>query len=146
MVALAALFLGLSIGAYPAAAQSTESTGLAATPNVTVRGGVGNIRTKTFPFNPAGAQSARDEVHDRSKCGDAFCTIQIVAGNYKVFKLSGCDTFDLHAFGGLFDSHNHGSLTAQFLDQWNTPIGWYRGGMKDPVQWDPVYAVRLCQP
>jgi hypothetical protein len=63
---------------------------------------------------------------------------------YRVFSLSRCETFDLHNFRGLFDAHNHGTLTVEFLDRGDGVIGWYRGGMRDPVNWDPVWAVRTC--
>lgn len=101
------------------------------------------MRTKHFDLGDAGAKAARDWVHGNS-CGDAFCTIQWTAGGYLAFGLSGCDTFDLHNFWGLFDSHNHGSLTVHFLNRSGVVIGRYAGGMHDPVKWDPVWAVRTC--
>ncbi|MGW1213782.1 hypothetical protein ACWD5F_29610 [Streptomyces sp. NPDC002499] len=140
---LAALMSVLSIGAHPAAARPAAPTAVAGDPSANPRSG-GTVRTKHFDLGDAGASAARAWVHNRNSCGDAFCTIQWTAGGYLAFGLSGCDTFDLHNFRGLFDAHNHGSLTVTFLNQWGKEIGWYTGGMHDPVNWGPVWAVRTC--
>ena len=139
VLALAGIFSILSVGA-PSAVAQTAVTGI---PSADPRSD-GQVRFWDFPLTSAGGAAARAWVHDRNKCGDAFCTIQRLSNAYRVFSLSGCDTFDLYGFTGYFDAHNHGSLTVHFLDSRDAVIGRYAGGRPDPVRWDPVYAVRTC--
>ncbi|MFI1212372.1 hypothetical protein ACH4UV_32770 [Streptomyces sp. NPDC020802] len=143
MAVLAALLSVLSIGASPAPAQAAAPAAVAADPWVSARSG-GTVRFWDFTLDGEGAAAARWWVHSRAECGDAFCTVQRLDDRYRVFSLSRCDTFDLHNFWGLFDSHNHGTLTVEFLDRWDGEIGWYTGGMRDTVDWGPVWAVRTC--
>lgn len=148
-VILAALFAGLQIGTYSAAASTVTGAGsnALAIPHayVHVNRASAQVRGISFPRTPAGAADARNYVHSRSRCGDAFCTIQEgPAGYYNVWRFSGCGDFALAYFNGRWDAHNHGSLTVNALKRDKTVFGWYRGGQGYIVDWTPVWYVRTC--
>ncbi|MEU4513673.1 hypothetical protein AB0G05_29595 [Nonomuraea wenchangensis] len=148
---LAALLATLSTGINPVPAQAavqageaTASLGVAArTPRVYPQSD-GRWRKVTFPLTAAGASAARNYVHDRAKCGDAFCAITFDGSGYAVFAFSRCDRFRLEHFHGYFDAHNHGSLTVELLDVNLDRNQWVYGGAPDLVDWEPVYFVRTC--
>ncbi|TDB94150.1 hypothetical protein [Actinomadura sp. 7K534] len=149
LVALTVLCLALSTGTPRAAAQPVAQdkgalTALAGDPETDPP--IVGYHDYTFSNHgkaTAGAL-ARTWVHGASRCGYAFCTIQQMSDRYRVFTFSICGTVALRNFVGLYDSHNHMNKTVVFLDSRGVEIGWYRAGMRDPVNWNPVYYVRVC--
>jgi hypothetical protein len=147
---LAALWTGIApasaqpAGAAAAEVQPTGPTAFAAGGSGDARALAGRVIITPYPPGAGGAQAARDHVHTRSRCGDAFCTIQSDGTRYLVFAFSGCDRFYLENFRGLYDSHNHGSLSVYFYGADGQFLANYWGGRSDRVLWDPVYSLQTC--